>query len=119
MKNPTFATAVNGRAAAEGSSMDAALFDVAWSLDDSGSVRVELPVGQGAKRLLDGIQGRVGFGRRLAAISMRSPPILFEPSASGVQPTRQGLVLGGDLSTGAAVGLVMALRGGDRTIVLR
>lgn len=28
---------------------------------------------------------------------MRSPPILFEPSAQGVQPTRQGLVIGGDL----------------------
>lgn len=118
MKNPAFAAAVNARAEDEGSSMDAALFDVAWSLDDAGRVRIELPVGQAAKRLLDGLRGRVGFGRRLAAISMRSPPILFEPSAAGVQPTRQGLVLGGDLSTGPAVGLVMALRGGDREVVL-
>lgn len=119
MKDPTFAATVNARATEEGSTMDAALFDVRWLLDDSGAVHVELPQGQAAKRLLDGVQGRVGFGRRLAAFSMRGPPILFEPSAQGVQPTRQGLVIGGDLSSGPAVALVMALRGGERAVVLR
>lgn len=116
MSYPPFADAVNQRAAAEGSEMDAALFEFRWSAG-AGGVEVELPTGQPAKRLLDAISARVGFGRRLGAISMTSPPIFFEPAMPpGAQPSARQLVIGGGIDSPSVAAICAALRAGTTRV---
>lgn len=121
MDYPPFAQKVDARAAAEGGAMDAALFELAWQARSDGSITFSLPSGRAAKRLLDGLQGRVGFGRKLHAISLHAPPVLFDPSLPPrvVEAGPRGLVLGGTMEQGPVASLVSALRRGDRTSVVR
>lgn len=115
LANPAFRAQVERRAAAEGSDVDAALFELRWEPSGKGAI-VHLPKGPAAKRLLDGLTHRVGFGRRLLAFSMRSPPVVFLPGPAEVRPTPRALELQGDLETGPIGAVVTALRQGAATV---
>lgn len=111
MEDATFRVAVDHRAAVEGCEMDCAVFDLAWRQDDHG-LEIELPSGRGAKRLLDALHGRIGFGRPLLAVSTRSSPVEFLPGPPAIEASEQGLRLCGDLRDGPIAGLIQAVRGG-------
>jgi hypothetical protein len=111
MADAAFRADVDRRAIAEGSEMDAAMFDIAWDADDGG-VRVEVPCGAAAQRLLDGINGRIGHGRRLVAISRRSPPIELLPGAPGIEVLPRALRLVGDVRQGPIAAVVAAAHSG-------
>ena len=109
MSDPAFRAEVDRRAAAQGSSVDAALFDIAWDGDDDG-VHIEIPFGAAAKRLVDGIHGRLGFGRRLIAVSPRSQPIEFLPGEPAIEVTPRGLRLVGGIDDGPVADVLEAAR---------
>lgn len=116
MSHPALRTAVELRAADEGSEMDSALFDFRWSVTDRGVV-IELPQGRAADRMREAICGRVGFGRRLGAFSASSPMIAFEPEATGVEIFQDALVLGGALDAPPVRALIGALDAGEPRLV--
>lgn len=116
MTDGEFLAAVERRAAEEGSEIDSAMFDMAWSVSDRGLV-IDLPQGRGAERLREAITNRVGFGRRLGAYSRTSPIIAFEPGRTGVEVLRDALVVGGDLDAPFVRALLAALDAGERRIV--
>jgi len=118
LDDPDFRRIVDGRAAAEGSDVDAALFELRWEPTASGAL-LHLPRGQAARRLLDALQGRLGFGRRLVAFSMAAPPVVFTPGPHEVRITPRALELSGDLAGGALLALLAALRDGRSTLDLR
>ena len=99
MADPEFVAEVDRRAREEGSDMDAAMFDVAWREDDRG-IHVLIPNGAGAKRLVDGMRGRLGFGKSLLAFSRKSAPIELLPGSPAVRLTARSLQLQGDLTHG-------------------
>jgi hypothetical protein len=117
MDDPAFATAVDDRAAREGSEIDAAMFDVEWSPTADGA-RIDLPAGRGADRLLAVIQGRPGFGRRLVTLLARCPPLVFEPTAVGLHVHDHALVIGGGLDAPGVDAIVRALREGRESVTL-
>jgi suppressor of fused-like protein len=114
-----FRDQVEERARREGNSMDAAVFDFAWSVDGQGAA-IDLPRDRAAiKRLHDGIVGRVAFGRRLGAFSKRSPMIAFEPGEpAGVTPTDRALVLGGTIEAPAIRAILRALESQSPRVLL-
>lgn len=118
MENPTFRAAVDARAAREGSDVDGALFDLSWQ-PSGATVTVQLPTGRAAKRLAAALAGRVGFGRRLVAVSMKAPPIMFEPTApAGLQVRSNGLLVGGGVESQHVAALLRALAAGQPTVAL-
>ncbi|MEC7522404.1 MAG: suppressor of fused domain protein [Myxococcota bacterium] len=117
MDYPPFAEKVNARAAREGSSMDGALFDFSWR-PSGGGVTIALPHGRAARRLENGIRGRVGFGRRLVAVSQHSPPIVFDPAATGTRATQRELVIGGDTTSPHVAAILTALDAGHGEVGL-
>jgi hypothetical protein len=116
MSDRDFRAAVERRAADEGSELDSAMFEIAWTFDDRGVV-IELPRGRGADRLREALCGRVGFGRRLGAFSRSSPIIAFEPDREGIDVLEDALVIGGDLDSPAIRALLAALDAGDPQVV--
>ncbi|MCB9618705.1 MAG: suppressor of fused domain protein [Sandaracinus sp.] len=117
MDYPPFAEKVNARAAREGSTMDAAVFELSWRPEGSG-VLFALPTGRAAARLSAGIRGRLGFGRNLAAFSMQGPPTIFDPAQPpSVTPGPRGVVIGGGLNGPAGL-LLAALERGERSVRL-
>jgi hypothetical protein len=116
MDDPSFQAAVDRRAAAEGSDIDAAMFEIAWRQHADG-LQIQLPSGQAAKRLLDALRGRVGFGRPLLAVSSSSPPIEFVPGEPSVHVGR-ALRLSGDLETGPIAALIAAVIAGASVLPL-
>lgn len=114
MQNAAFVQRCDARAVEEGGDVDAAVFDVSWEVQGA-DVVVQLPTGAGANRLRRGLQNRAGFGRRLIAFSMRSPPIAFLPEVQGARATPRAFEIGTDHVTA----LLMALRGGDTRIVFK
>lgn len=118
MSDPAFRGRVETRAAEEGSEIDAAQFDLAWTVSERG-VEIALPQGRAADRLREAIYGRVGFGRRLAAFSrVRSPMIAFDPAAPEVEVFQDALVLGGGLDAPIIRALVGALEDGSPSLVI-
>jgi hypothetical protein len=119
LDTPGFASAVERRFAAEGSDIDAALFDLAWEEDGRGQVHLSLPATDaGVQRLVRALRGRIGFGRRLTAVSLEAPPVQFIPGAPVVIPSQRGLALGGSLTEGPAATVLAALLGGEEMVVL-
>lgn len=82
-------------------------------------MELALPDGRAARRLRDGIRGRVGFGRRLVAFSPASPPIAFDPARSGLEITDRALMIGGDVASRHVSAILRALDEGKRQIELR
>lgn len=117
MEDPAFRYAVNQRATTEGSNIDAALFDLRWAPAGRGAV-VHLPKGGAAKRLLDALRGRVGFGRPLTALSPTSPAVDFQPGAPGMEVTEEALVLMGGLDAPLIARLVASLESGAASVRL-
>jgi suppressor of fused-like protein len=118
MSDVAFRTAVEVRAAEDGSEMDAALFDLAWAHTDQG-IEIELPAGRAADRLREAICGRVGFGRRLVAISRSSPAIAFVPDAPPIQLSDDALIFGGDMTAPMIRTLLAALDAGQSQLLIR
>ncbi len=109
MADPAFAARLDARAAKEGSDVDGALFDFAWRPSATG-VTLQLPEGRAATRFASAIAGRVGFGRRLAAFSMKAPPLLFDPATpEGLKVTQQGVTIGGGKGSRVVEALTQAL----------
>jgi hypothetical protein len=118
MADVGFRTAVEVRAADEGSEMDAALFDVAWTLTER-AIEIDLPApGRARDRLREAICGRVGFGRRLVAISRSSPALVFVPEAQGIELLDDALVLGGGMHAPMIQTLLAALDSGQSRLVI-
>jgi hypothetical protein len=118
MSDVAFLSAVEVRAAEEGSDMDSALFDVAWAMTDRG-IEIALPAqGRAADRLREAICGRVGFGRRLAAFSRSSPMIAFEPAGPQLEVFNDALVLGGDMDAPIIRAMLAALDAGQPRLVI-
>ncbi len=115
MAHPEFAREVDRRAAEEGSEMDSATFDLAWH-HAGDEAELSLPTGQAARRLLDALIGRIGFGRPMLAFSFASKPVEFLPGPPGVEVSASALHLSGDLSDGPIAELVRALRAGARSL---
>lgn len=119
MEDAAFKAAVDARADAEGSTVDAALFDLSWQ-PAGASVTVHLPKGRAARRLSAALRGRVGFNRRLVAFSMKAPPIVFEPEqAPGLQVTQKALMVGGGLAGAHVAAIVQALARDAASVELR
>jgi len=112
MADPEFRAEVDRRAAEEGSDMDAAMFDIAWQEDERGGIRILVPHGQAAKRLVDGIRGRLGFGKALLAFSRRSAPIELLPGPPSVRLTSRSLQLHGDIGQGPIAMVLQAAQVG-------
>jgi len=117
MDDVQFLAAVERRAADEGSEMDSAMFDVAWSMSED-RVVIELPHGRGAERLREALCGRIGFGRRLGALSRTSPMIAFEPQQHGIKVFRDALMIGGDLDSPTLRALLAAIDAGERHLIV-
>ena len=109
MADAAFRAEVDRRAAAEGSDIDSAMFDIAWEADPT-RLRVQVPCGRAARRLLDGIHGRIGFQRPLLMMSRRSPPIELLPGEAGIQILPNVLRLAGSVESGPIGAIVSAAR---------
>lgn len=120
LDTPSFEEAVERRFAAEGSDVDAAVFELDWESSEPGVATVFLPEALGdAQRLMWALQGRVGFGRKLAAISMRAPPVHFIPGLPMVIARDNGLMIGGDLKDGPAGQVLRAIEAREDSVEVR
>lgn len=119
LDDPTFNDAVEARFATEGSDVDAALFDFSLS-GAPGGVSVALPKSAAAReRLVNGLRGRVGFGRRLVAVSATGAQLMFEPQQSKVTIGPRGAVIvGGSLTEGPAAKFFDAVKSGAANVTL-
>jgi hypothetical protein len=81
-------------------------------------VRIALPQGPGAQRVLNAMRGRIGFKRKLVAFSTVATPITFVPGAPGIDVTPQGLELVGDLASPPISMVVDALTSGAPSVDL-
>jgi len=114
-----FRTTVERRFAAEGSDIDAAMFDLRVSTGD-GLLHVELPATPaGRERLMNALVGRVGFGRRLVAFTAGAPPIEFSLGSGPSSAQPRSIEVTGDLKQGDAAEVLRALRAGERIASLR
>lgn len=95
---PQLAAAIEPRAAREGSTVEGVLLDLRWQQIQR-TVRIELPQGPAAQRVLAALRGRVGHGRKLIGYSTVAPPITFSPGAAGMEVSANGLDLAGDLTS--------------------
>jgi hypothetical protein len=114
MEQPSFRDAVMSRADAEGSDVDAALFELTWERGDD-SLTLHLPTGRAAQRLAWALEGRVLRGKTLVALSLRCPPVFFDPQAEAVDLIQQGLLV----SPAVARSMHQALQQGVKSITLR
>lgn len=116
MDDERFRRTVDARFEAEGSHVDAALFD--FALQGATVVLPGTPAGR--ERLANGLRGRVGFNRPLMAISARGAgQLVFDPSANGVSPGPRGaLVVGGSLTHGPAARVFEAVNAGAPSVTL-
>ncbi len=112
MDDDAFRFAVDRRAASEGSDVDAAAFAIGWARTANG-VRLTLPPrGPASQRLLNGLRGRLGFGRPLVAYCANGTFIRFVLGAPGVGGSRRELVLSSEEGAGALPALLSALEAG-------
>lgn len=113
-----FAIELERRFLAEGSDMDAALFDVSWETDEHGQVVITLPkTHAGRERLRRAVRVRLRFDRPLTAVSLEAPPVRFEPGAPALGAGERGLLLRGSLTEGPTAELMRALQSDDETLV--
>lgn len=114
-----FSATVAQRFEREGSDIDAALFELLIN-HDGGQLELYFPKTEGGrKRLLDALVGRVGFGRRLVALTRFTPPIDFSLRVgpkSSFSP--RGIEITGDASQGDAAAVLNALRSGAPSVTL-
>ena len=95
---PQLAATIAPRAEREGSTVEGVLLDLRWQQAQR-TIRIELPQGPAAQRVLAAIRGRVGHGRKLIGYSTLAPPITFSPGSPGMEVGPNGLDLAGDLTS--------------------
>lgn len=103
------------RAQSEGSVVEGVLLDLGWQ-QLGNTVRIMLPQGPAARRVLSAMRGRIGFGRKLVAFSTLAPTITFVPGTPGMDITQQGLELAGDLASPPISMVVDALTSGAPSV---
>jgi hypothetical protein len=95
---PQLAAAIEPRAEREGSTVEGVLLDLRWQQIQR-TIRIELPQGPAAQRVLAALRGRIGHGRKLIGYSTVAPPITFSPGSAGMEVSAAGLDLAGDLTS--------------------
>ena len=119
LQRPSYMTTlrdqIEPRAQTEGSVVEGVLLDLGWQQFPN-VVRIVLPQGPAARRALDAMRGRIGFGRKLIAFSTVSSPITFTPGPAGMDITPQGLEIFGDLATPPVSMIAEALAAGAPSV---
>ncbi|MBL4636806.1 MAG: suppressor of fused domain protein [Kofleriaceae bacterium] len=112
MQDMDFRTKVDARAKAEGSTTEAILLDVYWSLDE-GTVSIEFPGGDEAAKLMAALEGRLPFNEQLVVLAHDCTPIIFR-SADEVafHIEDSALVIEGKLGSAAFHEITKAIRPG-------
>ncbi len=119
LDNETFRSVIERRFAAEGSDIDAAMFDLRVSAGD-GLLHIELPTTPtGRERFANALLGRVGFGRRLVAFGAGAPPLEFSLREGPSRAAGRSVEIAGNLKQGDAAEVMRALRAGERIASLR
>ena len=108
---PQLAAAIEPRAEREGSSVEGVLLDLRWQQIQR-TIRIELPQGPAAQRVLAAVRGRIGHGRKLIGYSTLAPPITFSPGSPGMEVSPSGLDLAGELTSPPISMVVEALVAG-------
>jgi hypothetical protein len=108
---PQLAAAIEPRAERDGSTVEGVLLDLRWQQIQR-TVRIELPQGPAAQRVLAALRGRIGHGRKLIGYSTLAPPITFSPGPAGMEISPTGLELAGELTTPPIAMVVDALVAG-------
>ncbi|MEO8841246.1 MAG: suppressor of fused domain protein [Kofleriaceae bacterium] len=114
---PALQATIEPRAQREGSVVEGVLLELGWQ-QLANAVRIMLPQGPSARRVVDAMRGRIGFGRKLVAFSTVAPPITFVPGAPGMDVTAQGLELSGELASPPISMIVDALTSGAPSVDL-
>ena len=108
---PQLAAAIEPRVQRDGSTVEGVLLDLRWQQLQR-TVRIELPQGPAAQRVLAALRGRIGHGRKLVGYSTLSPQITFSPGPAGMEVSPTGLDLAGDLTSPPISMVVEALVAG-------
>jgi hypothetical protein len=108
---PQLAAAIEPRVQRDGSTVEGVLLDLRWQQLQR-TVRIELPQGPAAQRVLAALRGRIGHGRKLIGYSTLSPQITFSPGPAGMEISAAGLELAGELTTPPISMVVEALVAG-------
>jgi hypothetical protein len=114
---PQLAAAIEPRAEREGSTVEGVLLDLRWQQIQR-TIRIELPRGPAAQRVLAALRGRIGHGRKLIGYSTLAPPITFSPGLAGMEVSANGLDLAGDLTSPPISMVVDALVAGAPVVEL-